>query len=558
MTRMRTYATVLVSVSLAFLMVSQGTSQNNAQTSVANDEEETFSRFIDSPEAEFYSAPGFRAPTPMSRIKPVFDMLRSLVSRSSVSTSSDEVPGSRSSRFEVLVNDPNQDQLASSLDITTQSETAVAGYGDTIVVAFNDSGETVLTPAGSFMGYSRSTDGGANFTDLGMVPPFSSSPAQFNDGDPALVVDRSGNFYLAHIGSDATRPTGFTNVIGIHKSTDGGQTWGPPMYPAAGGVLPNSSQDKDFLTVDNSGGPFDGSVYVTWTSFQPSPLPPGAISQLPIFFSRSSGGDFSTPIQISPPGHQNQGSEPAVGPNGEIYVTWFRISGPPPAPGQPPLGRAIMVAKSTDGGASFSPAVEVVSPVVPIGFGGLATNGRLFGNFRVNSFPRIDVNPVNGDVYIVYAANPAGPDGADIFFTRSTDGGATWSSPLRVNNDATNNDQFFPDIAVNAQGIIEVAWYDRRLDPQNLRIDVVKARSINGGLSFLSNQRVTSVSSFPAVGFDPIVNTTYMGDYIDLKAITTPSGRGLQFLLSWGDFRRVVVTSGGTRPDQDVFFTSSR
>jgi hypothetical protein len=330
------------------------------------------------------------------------------------------------------------------------------------------------------------------------------------------------------------------------------------MTPAVGGVLPNSTQDKDFLAVDTSGGPYDRSVYVTWTSFQPSPLPPGAVSQAPIFFSRSTDTGFSVPIQISPIGHQNQGSEPAVGPNGEIYVTWFRISGPAPAPGQPALGRAIMVAKSIDGGASFSPAVEVVSPVVPIGFGGLASNGTLFGNFRVNSFPRIDVNPVNGDVYIVYNANPPGPDGSDVFFTRSTDGGARWSAPIRVNNDATNNDQFFPDVAVNSSGVIEVAWYDRRLDPDNLRMDIVRVRSVDGGLSFLSNERVTTVSSLPAVGYDPIVNPTYMGDYLDLKAITTADGRGPDFLLSWGDFRRVVITNNGIRPDQDVFFTSSR
>jgi hypothetical protein len=84
----------------------------------------------------------------------------------------------------------------------------------------------------------------------------------------------------------------------IHRSTDGGQTWGPVMSPAPGGVLPNSTQDKEFLAVDNSGGPFDGRVYVTWTSFPPTPLPAGAVAQTPIFFSRSSGADFSAPSEL--------------------------------------------------------------------------------------------------------------------------------------------------------------------------------------------------------------------------------------------------------------------
>lgn len=217
-----------------------------------------------------------------------------------------------------------------------------------------------------------------------------------------------------------------------------------------------------------------------------------------------------------------------------------------------------MIAKSTDGGTTFGPATEVI-PVATVGFGNLI-NGRLRGNFRMNPFPRIDVDPNNGNVYIVYNANPDGPDGSDIFFIRSTDGGATWWPPIRVNDDRGVNDQFFPDIAVNAHGVLEVIWYDQRLDPENLQIDVYKAVSVDGGLSFGPNQRVTQSSAFPAVGFDPLVNPNYMGDYIDIKAITTSSGngRGSAFLLSWGDFRRVITTNGGTRPDQDVVFAIDR
>jgi hypothetical protein len=187
-----------------------------------------------------------------------------------------------------------------------------------------------------------------------------------------------------------------------------------------------------------------------------------------------------------------------------------------------------------------------------------AVNSRLQGNFRTNAFPRIDVNPVNGHVYIVYNANPGGPDGSDIFFTRSTNGGTTWSAPIRVNDDHSDNDQYFPDIAVNAQGVIQALWYDQRLDPQNLRIDVYKAVSHNGGVSFGPNQRVTIGSAYPAVGYDPLVNPNYMGDYLDIRAIMTPAGAGSDFLMSWGDFRRVITTNGGTRPDQDVFFSMDR
>ena len=464
----------------------------------------------------------------------------------------------RSNRFQVMVNDPAQDQFELS-DISTQSETAVAGFGSNIVVAFNDSAEFTLFP--TFMGYSRSTDGGASFTDLGKVPPFVLPPAlQLNGGDPALVADRAGNFYVAHLTSvtTAVRPAGFTSAIGINKSTDGGLTWGSTVYPQTAGVKPNSTQDKELIAVDISRGACDGYVYVSWTSFGGT-TPPGDSPNPPIFVSRSTNGgaSFSVPLKISQFAHSNQGSEPAVGPNGEVYVAWFRINGPPPGPGQPPLGPAIMIAKSTNCGQTFATPVEVVR-VTPIGFGGQPVNARLRANFRTNSFPRIDVNPTNGHVYIVYNANPEGPDGADVFFTRSADGGATWSAPVRVNSDPGDNDQFFPDIAVNAAGVIEVVWYDQRLDPANFAMDIYHAQSVDGGLSFGANQRVTMSSSIPAVGYDPVVNPNYMGDYNDLKVITTPTGAGLDFLLSWGDFRRVITTDGGTRPDQDVFFTLLR
>ena len=528
MDKMRIYATLVVAGFLTLFTVTQVRTQTD-EDEIPADEQDAARQLLASPLADLLSGSGLSA------------AMRSAGGASFRASLKALQPGSakhvlpfESSRFQIMVNDPAQDLFEVS-DLSTQSETAVAGFNDVVVVTFNDSAQLPAVPAASLMGYSRTNDGGQTFTDLGMVPPFSPSPLRLNNGDPAVVVDRAGNFYTAHLGVDATRPAGFTNVIGVHKSTDFGQTWGPPVYPAVPGVPSGSSQDKEFLGVDTSGGTFNGNVYLSWTSF------PSAA----IFFSRSTNGgaSFSVPFQISPAGTANQGSEPAVGPNGELYVAWFRITAP----------RAILVAKSTNGGASFSAPV-VVTPITTIGFGNLAVNARLGGAFRTNSFPRIDVNPVNGEVYIVYNANPGGPDGADVFFTRSADGGATWSAPVRVNQDPGTNDQFFPDVAVNGQGVIEVIWYDRRLDPRNNRIDVFSAQSLDGGRSWRPDNRVTQTSSLPAVGYDPAINPNYMGDYIDIKATMTPSGRGSDFLLSWGDFRRIITTNGGTRPDQDVFF----
>jgi hypothetical protein len=106
---------------------------------------------------------------------------------------------------------------------------------------------------------------------------------------------------------------------------------------------------------------------------------------------------------------------------------------------------------------------------------------------------------------------------------------------------------------VNGQGVIQVLWYDRRRDPNNLLIDVYSAKSTNDGLSFQRNHRVTTVSSPPAVGYDPEIVPTYMGDYIDLKA--SPTSRGSQSLKAWGDLGRIAETFGGIRHDQDIRFS---
>jgi hypothetical protein len=139
---------------------------------------------------------------------------------------------------------------------------------------------------------------------------------------------------------------------------------------------------------------------------------------------------------------------------------------------------------------------------------------------------------------------------------RSTDRGATWSSPLRLNDDSTKNDQFFPAVAVNGSGRAKVIWYDRRNSATNLGIDVYAATLMeNGtGLQIGANERVTTVNSPPAVGYDPTLNPLYMGDYIDITPVITSTGRGTEFLAAWGDTRRVVVTPGGRRHDQDVLF----
>lgn len=446
-----------------------------------------------------------------------------------------------SDRSGVMVNDPARD-VFTFFDISSQSETNVAAFGKTVVVAYNDSTGFAGNGPPSGQAYSLSNDGGESFTEIGDFPV---SPTGFNFGDPGLAVNLNGIFYQSHIAADTTLDPNFSQVGGLAKSTDGGATFGLPIYtpppPGANTTILSAFADKPFITVDDSGSAYAGTVYLTYTSFE---LSSSFVSSMVIRLSKSSDGGttLSVPVAISSADNFSSGSQPAVGPSGELYVAWFNF-GPGPS--------GVMVVKSVDGGATFNSPV-LVAQATPAGF----NSGNMTGNFRVNSFPRIDVDPANGNVYIVYGARPNTPgDSGDVFFIRSTDGGGSWSAPLRINTDPGTNDQFFPAVAVDGNGLLRIVWYDKRNDPENLRIGVYTVASHDGGVSFSENHRVINETFDPAVGYDPILNPVYMGDYIDIKAGLKASGRTDTLNFAWTDCRRIITTSGGTRPDQDVFFT---
>jgi len=102
--------------------------------------------------------------------------------------------------------------------------------------------------------------------------------------------------------------------------------------------------------------------------------------------------------------------------------------------------------------------------------------------------------PNRGNLYCSWMdETPA--NGTDIFMSRSTDGGSTWSSPLRVNDDPTGvaNDQFNQWLSVDpTDGSVNMSWNDTRNDPAQLSTDIFYARSTNGGLSFSKNVQVTT------------------------------------------------------------------
>src|SRR5206468_1954643 len=133
---------------------------------------------------------------------------------------------------------------------------------------------------------------------------------------------------------------------------------------------------------------------------------------------------------------------------------------------------------------------------------------------RVNHYPTLAVSPVDPNtVYMVWNdgrwESPVSLCGwtgrhSDIAFSRSTDGGLSWSAPARLNDDPPDNgiDQFQPTIAVRADGLLGVTWHDRRYDPNGFLYDIAYTQSDDGGLTWNANRRVTDLSSDPDKVYD--------------------------------------------------------
>jgi hypothetical protein len=419
----------------------------------------------------------------------------------------------------ILVNDPAADATLQD----TQSETAlVLGSGSNIVGAFNDSG-SFIGGASKFTGFSQSTDGGATFTDKGTLP----TSADGDAGDPVLARSAStGTIFLSTLSFNSDEK------LMIFRSTNNGTSFLAPVNGAPGFVSGVDSQDKEWIAVDNFAGTCQGNVYMFWRNFSSNGAKNG------MTFTRSTNDGMTwgpSPGLFLASG--GQGAFVTVGTDHSVYVFWYDSSVSP---------RRISMRKSTDCGVSFAPLVAVGSLV------GTGTNGDLAlnGGFRSNSFPHAAVNPVSGNVYVVYNDCSSAPcstsaDHGNVFFRQSTNGGTTWSAAVKVNDDGTTRDQYMPTIAVTPDGTsLFVPFYDRRADMANSLIGRWAAFATISGptVTFQPNIQIADTTFPVVIGQDGVINPVYMGDY-DMAACDNTS-----CYTTWGD-NRLPHLSHAHQPD---------
>jgi hypothetical protein len=338
----------------------------------------------------------------------------------------------------------------------------------------------------------QSSDGGATWnTDL-----IKSSSGVY--GDPVIEADYLGNFHYGHL----SNPTGkawsddeFLDRIVVQTSKDHGHTWSDGGYPAPN---PPKDQDKEWIAID----PSNNDLIMCWTEFDKYGSKE-ASNKSRIVCSRCTYNTeiWSAPVVISEiegdcldSDNTTEGAVPAIDNNGTYYVSWA-------------MDEKIYFDKSYDQGKTWL-THDIIIADQPGGW-----DFMIEGISRCNGFPvtKVDLsqNQYQGTIYVNWADQRNGAQDTDIWLSKSTDQGDTWSPPLRVNNDGAGHQQFFTWMDVDpVTGYIYIIFYDRR-EHNDLSTDVYLAYSTDGGTSF-KNEKISDRPFIPNANM-------FFGDYNDIS-----------------------------------------
>ncbi len=337
--------------------------------------------------------------------------------------------------------------------------------------------------------------GGANLDD--------GRPATARRFDPTIGFDATGRLYVGYGVDDA----GSRELV-VATSTDGGATF------SYSGAVSDPTLDKFLLaTGRDPSNAAQQNLYVTYTVDAG-----GGLVSNKVAISTDGGATFTQSGFITDQATDDSSfAMPVVGPNGELYVIWDDFDD---AAGK----STIKFDVSTDAGATFG--TDVVIGLTDVTYG--KANGFSAGTpvrYHISpqpdrgilAVPSLAVDPASGDLYAVYTvATGAATDDTDIVLQKSTDGGATWSTPSVVHSASTAS-QFLPWVTVDAEtGTVYVAWLDARNDGSNEKVELFIARSTDGGSTF-TELPVAAASSDQSLGNAARVAENYL-EYLGVAA----------------------------------------
>lgn len=323
-------------------------------------------------------------------------------------------------------------------------------------------------------GYGYSTNGGYDWTFPGVL-----EPGIFRS-DPVLDFDRDGNFYYNSLQS------GF--ACDVFAIRDGGVVWGNPV-PAQGG-------DKQWMRIDRTSGASEGHNYSYWNN---------SFSTCTGSFTRSTNDSMSFEACVAIPGNPFWGTL-AVDADANLYLTGTSGGGLVVIKSETAKDPTNVVSFSASSPVNLDGNLSVAEPINPQGLVGQAW---------------VDVDVSNGpgrdNVYVVASVErSSNGDPADVMFAKSTNGGQTFGTPIRINTDSgTSAYQWFGTMSVAPNGRIDVIWLDTRDAPSGTFDSVLYySFSEDQGDTWSPNEAISEAFD-PTIGY-PVQQK--MGDYFDMKS----------------------------------------
>lgn len=410
------------------------------------------------------------------------------------------------------------------------------------------------TCAGGIQAVFYSSDGGATWgytcPPLHTAYALGSCTGTVFGSDPAVYWNDANEVFLNHMMLCATASTTRYAMV-VARSTTGGATW------TAQGVIKNSwatgtLEDKNFYVIDNTPtSPFYRRHYTCWDR----------ANNEKFAYSTTNGVSWTeVDLPTAPVGGIDLGCEIAVQSNGTVHVVWDSLA----CGVSTCTDERMWYTQSTNGGVSWSTPVEVRNYNLT-GFSGThcpqAQDNRCIGPFGA-----VDVDnsggACNGTLYATFTDYSAGENvnASDIWVSRSTNNGATWSAPVKVNDDGiAGRVQFHPFLQVDqSNGNVVVVWHDARNSSTNRAIDYYASRSTNCGVSFEANTQVSQPSiEFNNSGIstsdsnttdNPNRNPNQYGEYIGLDV---KNGKAY---VAWSDTRHFYPGSSTNTQKENLGF----
>ena len=471
--------------------------------------------------------------------------------------------GNTFSSSNVDAGNPAEDQT-NGTQAYGQSETSIAAAGNYVVEAWNDA-TGFFAPLCSpnfkdqLTGFGFSSDGGTTFTDLGGLPNVNCSTSVF-EGDPSVEVYQTGGSTYFYVSSLFFDTSNFAekiamDVCSVVPGSPASLNCNPnPIIIADPGVF--GFDDKDFLSIDAA----RGLLYASYTDFTTGDVISLSVCDIG---NGALGGSPAAPVcNAAGPATPNylviasspitscaeiEGAYPAVDPaTGDVYVAYeFNWA-------TNLFGCPLQVQEQVAYVQASSCIVLPTSPSpCPVPTGTTAVNITSmdaafipgYNRFPMNDFPRIAVSHANRTVSIVWNDARANPSG-DILFQSFALGALTpvQSAPVKLNDDKTGTGafHFLPALRnVDANGNLNVSWYDRRLNPSSAFTDVYAALEVNPRTTGTpkANTRVTNISSNWLTANSDIVPN--FGDYTDNYIAIAAGKKGsiATIFAAWSDGR---------------------